>query len=105
MPLRCTKIKLKAGAESKAREWAQELNSRASEVRDVLADEGVTIEAAFLDKQADGYYLIYVMQSADFEKSQAVTNTSLSPIEIFHHDFKKTCWESASFLEELICFE
>lgn len=105
MALRCTKIKLKPGAEVKVREWAVELNRRSAEVYDVLGQEGVTIEAAFLDKQADGMYLIYVMQSDDFNKSQAVTNASLSPIEQYHKDFKKSSWESAEHLESLIDFE
>jgi hypothetical protein len=105
MAIRCTKIKLKAGTELKAKEWANELNRRSCEVQAVLANEGVTIEAAFLDKQSDGYYLMYFMQSEDFKKSQDVTNASISPVEIFHREFKKSCWESATSLEELICFE
>ncbi len=105
MAVRCTKIKLKSGTELQAKEWADELNRRASEVREILASEGVTIEAAFLDKQADGFYLIYVMQCDDFEKSQSVTSTSMSPVEIYHRNFKKSCWESAELLKELICFD
>lgn len=105
MPIRCTKIKLKPGSELNAREWAAEINRRSEEVREILKSEGVTIEAAFLDKQADGFYLIYIMQSDDFEKSQQVTAKSETEAERIHRAFKKSSWHSTALLEELICFE
>lgn len=105
MPIHCTKIKLKEGTDRQAKEWAAELNRRSGEVLEALKAEGVTIETVFLDKQADGYYLIYFMRTDDLAKSQAVTKSSIAPIEAFHKAFKATCWESAEKLEKLIEFE
>lgn len=105
MATRCTKIKLKEGKQAQALEWAAELNRRADEVYAALKVEGVRCEAAFIDEQADGFYLIYIMQADDFEKSQSITQQSLAPIEAYHHAFKKSCWESAAPLKLLIDFD
>ena len=104
MPTRCVKIKLTDGSSAKVAEWASELNRRAGEVRSTLQTEGVSLEAAFLDVQADGSYLYYVMRSDDFEKAKAVAQRSAAAIDAYHQAFKKACWDSSRTLETLIDF-
>ena len=104
MPTSCAKIKLKHGSSGRVKEWANELNRRADEVLAALRSEGVILEAAFLDSQADGDYLLYIMRSDDFEKAQAAARQSTASIDTFHEAFKKTCWESSRKLNPLIDF-
>ncbi len=104
MPTLCTKIKLRKGSADRVTQWAAELNRRAEEVREVLRSEGVSLEAAFLDTQADGVYIVYVMHSHDFEKAKAVATQSVAAIDAFHQGFKRDCWENTCKLETLIDF-
>ena len=69
-----------------------------------LRAEGVELESVFLDRQADGLYLIYVMHAADFDRSRSVANTSVAPIELFHRAFAEACWGRRETLEVLIDF-
>lgn len=105
MSIRCVAIKLKPDALVKTREWATELTRRSGEVYAALQAEGVSLEVAFLETRADGYYLIYIMRSDDLCKAQAITRASLTPIEAYHREFKTRCWESVEPLECLISFE
>lgn len=104
MATRCVKIKLTEGSSAKVAEWAAELNRRAGEVRISLQAEGVSLEAAFLDVQDDGSYLIYVMRADDFEKANAVALQSAASIDAYHQAFRQACWESSRTLETVIDF-
>jgi hypothetical protein len=104
MPTRCVKIKLKDGSSVRLTEWATELNHRVDEVRSSLQAEGVSLEAAFLDSQADGLYLIYVMHADDLERAKTVAQQSNASIDAYHRAFAMTCWESSHLLEPLIDF-
>ena len=102
---RCVRIKLKPNSLDRVHDWADELNRREEEVLEALAAEGVTLEAAFLEKTSDGDYLIYVMKADELSKADNVTEESKRPIEEFHRDFKNATFESGEKLEQLICFE
>lgn len=104
MATSCVKIKLTSGSSDRVKEWANELNRRADEVLAALRCEGVSLEAAFLDSQADGEYLIYVMRANDFGRARATARRSTASIDAYHEAFKKTCWESIRNLERLIDF-
>ncbi len=69
-----------------------------------MAAEGVTLEAAFLDQQADGTYLIYVMHAEDFVKATAVGKASVAAIDVYHREFKQRCWDERTTLTPLIDF-
>jgi len=94
MPTRCTRIKLRDGSSAQVMEWANELNRRAEEVRGTLRAEGVDLEAAFLDYQADGFYLIYIMHADDFDKAKGVSQQSTALIEAYHRAFATACRET-----------
>jgi len=104
VPTRCIKVRLQPGCEAEVAAWAAELNRRSDEVLATLAAEGVTLEAAFLDHQADGVSLIYVMHAADFGHAVAVAKASAAPIDTYHRDFKQRCWDERTVLEPLIDF-
>lgn len=105
MPTKCVKIRLRTGSRDTVEAWQEKLNSRRNDVIETLKAEGVNLEAVFLDQQSDGDYLIYVMNSADFDRVSSVATHSKAEIDIFHRAFKKDCWEERLILRPLIDFE
>ena len=100
---RCIKIKLKPGSLERVLEWAKTLNeTRRAEALATLRDEAVMIESYFLDRSADGDYLIAYMKAESFEKSQGVFERSTHEIDRYHQQFKTDVWESIQLLDLLV---
>lgn len=98
------RIKLKPGCMGLAREWAETINARSGEALESLALEGITLEAAFLDRVGGDDYLVYVMRG-DFEGAKKVAEASDLAIDAFHREFKKECWESVTGMVPLVWLE
>jgi hypothetical protein len=103
--IRCVRIKLKPNSLDRVHDWADDLKRRKTEVLEALMAEGMTLEAAFLEKASDGNYLIYVIKADKLANADTVTKKSNHPIDEFHRDFKSAAFESGERLEQLICFE
>ena len=101
----CAKIKLKPNSLQRLKEWAEELNKRKYEALETLKDEGVYIEAAFIDKTEIGDFLIYFMKVDDLEHANQIAKRSKHAIDAYHKKFKIDCWESKEDLELLIDFD
>jgi hypothetical protein len=102
-PTKCFRIRLKPNSLERVREWAETLNeSRREEALATLRDETVILEAAFLDRTAEGDFLIYVMKAENFEKSKQAAATSSHPIDEYHRQFKKDTWDHRMQLEMLV---
>ena len=99
---RCVKIKLKPDSLEKAREWAKTINERKPEALATLRDEGVILEAVFLDQTSDGDFLIYVMKAENFERAREAVRKSVHAIDEYHQNFKRETWEGGDKLEPLI---
>ncbi len=99
------KVRLKPGSVGRVREWAAELNGRPDEVLATLRDEGVVVEAAFLDQTSEGDFLIYYMKAHDLDAASEVGGRSRHPIDDYHRRFKADVMESAEPLDPLIDFE
>ena len=70
-----------------------------------ISSAGKVIEAAFLDRTADGDFLIYFIKAQSLEAAQEVSRRSQHPIDAYHQGFKADVWESAEVLERQIDFE
>jgi hypothetical protein len=81
------------------------LAARRDEVLATLQDEGVTVESAFLERTADGDYLIYYMRAADRQRAAGAAAQSTHPIDQYHQSFKRETWEEATTLELLVDLE
>jgi hypothetical protein len=101
---RCYKIKLRDGTAEIVQAWANELNTRKDEVIKTLLAEKVSLEAVFLDHQADGAYLVYMMRAPDFDFAAKTARESGDPIDVYHRAFKKACWERSEILPLLVDF-
>ncbi|NBO18750.1 MAG: hypothetical protein EBV03_05880 [Proteobacteria bacterium] len=102
--IRCIRITLKPGMREAALAWAKEVMRRADEAHAALREEGVSLEAAFLDSLDGRDYLVYVMKG-DLKKSRAVAQASVRAIDALHRQFKQDCWENATPLAPMIWLE
>lgn len=99
---RCFKIKLKPNSIEKVREWAKTINERKDEALATLRDEGVILEAVFLDQTSDGDFLISIMKAESFEQARETVQKSVHEIDRFHQKFKDETWETHKYLELLV---
>ncbi len=102
METRAFRIKLKPNSLDRVREWATEIMRRREEALATLRDETVVLESFFLERAADGDYLIGVMTAESFERSQEAVRGSTHAIDAYHQQFKRDAWESGEPLELLV---
>ncbi len=105
MQTACVRIRLKPGSLERVREWATELSRRPDEVLTTLREERVWVESVFLERTADGDFLVYYMRADDLDAAREVAKRSPHPIDAYHAQFKQEAWESSEQLELLIDFE
>lgn len=99
---RCFKIKLKPNSIEKVREWARTINERKDEALVTLRDEGVILEAVFLDQTSEGDFLISTMKAENFEQARETVQKSVHEIDRFHQKFKAETVESHQSIELLV---
>jgi Family of unknown function (DUF6176) len=104
METTCTKIKIRKNCEKLVYQWAKELNSRKDEVLETLKNESVFWESAFIDKQGEDFYLIYIMKFESRKKLMIANSTTKHSIDKYHKRFKDSAWEHKEKLELLIDF-
>ena len=102
METRCHCIKLRPGSLDRVREWASEITRRKDEALSTLRDESAVLECFFLERAADGDYLIGIMTAESFEQSRAAFEQSIHGIDACHRQFKRDAWESGQRLELLV---
>jgi len=102
METRAFRIKLKPDSIDRVREWAAEIMRRRDEALETMRDETVALECFFLERAADGDYLIGVMTAESFERSQQAVRESVHAIDAYHQQFKRDTWESVEPLELLV---
>jgi hypothetical protein len=79
-----TKQRVAPEGKERLREWMAEVKSRESEALETLANEGMVAEAAFLDEQPDGTYLLYYMEANDVDEVQEAFESSPYDIDREH---------------------
>ena len=73
-----------------------------NETLESLANEGVIVESAFLDKQGDDLYLIYYVKAEDISRVYEVFNKSTLAIDQYYKECWKKYCEGREVLEELL---
>jgi hypothetical protein len=76
------------------REWAAYLTGHADEVSQSLAQERVRHELWFMGRDADGLFLIGVMDVDDREASSKAAQASILSVDAVHRAFKQH-WDRA----------
>ena len=101
----CRRIRLKPGSLDRVYEWARTMVQRREEALATLRDEQVTIESAFLERAADGEYLVYYMRAHDLKRASGAAATSKHSIDEYHQSFKRETWDERVTLELLLDLE
>jgi chlorite dismutase len=99
------KYKIKENALDQVNKWADFLKINSDQVKESMQVEGVLFEIAFLDQQADGFYLIYVFKAENIQKVFQVLNDSERKIDIYHKEMFIKLFGKSMELEILIDFE
>lgn len=98
----CIKTKLKKNLIHEVRQWFQNLRMRINETLQTMENEGVFVEAAFLDQQGDDLYLIYYLKAESISHVYEVFNKSELAIDQYYKDCWKKYCEGRIVLEELL---
>ena len=101
----CVRIRLREGALPLVEEWARTLAARRDEVMETLRLEGVTVESVFLERAAEGDFLVYYMRAHDLAEAMRVGRALDLPIQAFHDAFKREAWGERTPLRCLVDFE
>lgn len=96
------RIKLKPNSLEKVKAWGKKLSSDKSEVAQLLKNEGIVIESAFLEHTVEGDFLIYYLRARDLKKAREISLASTHPIDVFHKQVMKDITENAVTLENLL---
>jgi len=99
---RCARIKLKTGCVDESRQWFQTIMDQKDEALKILKEQGVYVEAAFLDKLGEDYYLIYFMKEKNSKHSAQIASQSQHPLNEGHRLYKNKCWDEKVTLEVLL---
>lgn len=102
---RCFKVRLKPDSIERVREWAAMINARKDEAIESLKDETVVVESVFLDRTAEGDFLIGYMKAVSFEKNREAVQKSVREIDDYHRQFKQATWAEHKELELLVDLE
>jgi hypothetical protein len=67
--------------------WVREMNSRSDEVSETLRNEGVTLELVMLEEAADGDYLLFLLETDDYDRAVRIFTQSKLPVDEYHRRF------------------
>ena len=87
--------RVRPGKEIKLRNWLEELNRRADEVRATFYAQTVRAEQAFIIPTSDGPLLIYAVEAEDFEQASQAYAKSTQPIDQEHRTIMQDCLEES----------
>lgn len=102
---RCNRLKLRPGALDAVEAWAEDGRSGAEEVAATLRDEGIDLELVLLEHASDGDYLIFIMETDDYERAVEVFNRSKHAIDERHRAFLEANVVGSTQLRVLNCHE
>jgi hypothetical protein len=85
--------RIRPGMESRLREWFDEVNARAGEVRESFAATGVRAEQAFVVSDESGSLLIYVSEADDHAAADRAFAASSLAIDVEHRNVMAQCIE------------
>jgi len=102
---RCNRLKLRPDSLDAVEKWAEDGRTRAEEVAVTLRDEGIDLELVLLEHAADGDYLIFIMETDDYERALEVFKQSKHAVDESHARFLEENVLGSTQLRVLNCHE
>ena len=104
MESQCIKVKLKEGQSERFLSWAKGLASREGEVREALLAEGMQVELMFMEKAADGDYVILYTRAQNLAAANAAFDKSSFKVDQEAKQIMAETWDfgSAKLIDKLL---
>jgi hypothetical protein len=99
MEVECFEVRLKPDSLPIVREWAARMNREMNEVKDLLKNEGISLESVFLKESPDGPSLIYYLRASNLKKAREVSRASKHPLDVYHQQVMTQVAASGDKLE------
>jgi len=89
----CIRVRLNPGMTDRFLEWARQVPSRMEEVRLSMSEQGVIAEHIFLDRTADGDFIIVYWKVEDLAKARAVFQSSTRKMDLEMTEMVELTWD------------
>jgi L-rhamnose mutarotase len=100
----CIRIRLKPGMTDKFVEWAKQVPTRMEEVKASMTEQGVLEQSIFLERAADGDFIVLYWKVVDAERARAIFQNSKRKIDLEMVEMIEKTWDRSqvSRLEPLM---
>jgi Family of unknown function (DUF6176) len=89
----CIKVRLKPGMTDKFVEWAKQISKRTDEARHYMNEQGVLSEHIFLERAAEGDFVIVYWNVEDLAKVRTAFQNSTSKIDLEMMEIVDSTWD------------
>jgi Family of unknown function (DUF6176) len=89
----CIKVRLKPGMTDKFVEWAKQISKRTDEAKHYMNEQGVLSEHIFLERSAEGDFVIVYWNVEDLAKARAAFQNSTRKIDLEMMEIVDSTWD------------
>lgn len=93
MDVQCLKVKLKEGQTDTFIKYTENLKKNMNQVVKALSNETMMVESIFLDRAADGDYLIFYTRAESLQKANEYMMQSTDPVDIEGLEIIQKTWD------------
>lgn len=89
----CIRIRLKAGMTERFVTWARQVPSRCVEVAECKGDQGILAEHIFLERSAEGDFIIFYCKAEDMAKAREMLQKSKRRLDLEMMEMIDSTWD------------
>jgi hypothetical protein len=89
----CIKVRLKPGMTDKFVEWAKQVSKRTDEAKRYMNEQGVLAEHIFLERSAEGDFVIVYWNVEDLAKARSAFQASTRKIDLEMMEIVDSTWD------------
>ena len=89
----CIKVRLKPGMTDKFLDWAKQVSNRPDEAKRYMSEQGVLAEHIFLERSAEGDFVIVYWNVEDLAKARSAFQASARKIDLEMMEIVDSTWD------------
>ena len=89
----CIKVRLKPGMTDKFLDWAKQVSNRPDEAKRYMSEQGVLAEHIFLERSAEGDFVIVYWNVEDLAKARSAFQASTRKIDLEMMEIVDSTWD------------
>ncbi|HSY65898.1 MAG TPA: DUF6176 family protein [Terriglobales bacterium] len=89
----CIKVRLKPGMTDRFLEWAKQVSTRPDEAKRYMSEQGVLAEHIFLERSAEGDFVIVYWNVEDLAKARSAFQASTRQIDLEMMEIVDSTWD------------